>query len=377
MSAVKILDDQVSLYQRPESAVWQCSAMFNGKRHRASTKQKDLSAAKEKARSWYYDLHNKVQAGVDISEKTFADAAKRFELEYEVITEGSRSPKYVQSHKDRLRLHLLPFFGNKRLSEVTPTLVQDYRIFRRTSAERPPSRSQLRHEEVTLRQVLKTAVRCQWLPAVPDISMPYSTNHKVSHRAWFSPEEYKRLYQTTRARALDAEGRHYHKDRLQLHDYVLFMANTGLRPDEANLIRMRDVEIIDDEATGETILLISVRGKRGVGYCKSTKGGVFPFRRMVERNQYAHNDLLFPGSYRKQFNNVLDELDMKVDGEGNRRSAYSLRHTYICLRLMEGADVYAVAKNCRTSVEMIEKHYAVHIANMLDASAINVKRQKR
>jgi hypothetical protein len=35
-----------------------------------------------------------------------------------------------------------------------------------------------------------------------------------------------------------------------------------------------------------------------------------------------------------------------------------------------------VAKNCRTSVEMIEKYYASHIKNMLDASAINVRRIK-
>jgi hypothetical protein len=53
---------------------------------------------------------------------------------------------------------------------------------------------------------------------------------------------------------------------------------------------------------------------------------------------------------------------------------YSLRHTYICLRLMEGADIYQIAKNCRTSVEMIEKFYAAHLKNMIDASAVNVRR---
>ncbi len=59
-----------------------------------------------------------------------------------------------------------------------------------------------------------------------------------------------------------------------------------------------------------------------------------------------------------------------------RRKAYSLRHTYICMRLMEGADIYQIAKNCRTSVEMIEKFYAAHIKNALDAAAINVRRPK-
>ena len=67
----------------------------------------------------------------------------------------------------------------------------------------------------------------------------------------------------------------------------------------------------------------------------------------------------------------------KFDREGNRRTSYSLRHTYICLRLMEGADIYQIAKNCRTSVEMIEKHYAVHLKNTLDAAAINVRKSRK
>lgn len=88
------------------------------------------------------------------------------------------------------------------------------------------------------------------------------------------------------------------------------------------------------------------------------------------------SDLVFGLVQRELLNAVLDELDLKKDREGNPRTAYSLRHTYICLRLMEGADIYQVAKNCRTSVEMIEKYYASHIANTLDASAINVRKQK-
>ena len=52
-------------------------------------------------------------------------------------------------------------------------------------------------------------------------------------------------------------------------------------------------------------------------------------------------------------------------------STRDLRHTYICMRLMEGADIYQIATNCRTSVEMIERFYAAHIKSTLDAAAIN------
>jgi hypothetical protein len=43
---------------------------------------------------------------------------------------------------------------------------------------------------------------------------------------------------------------------------------------------------------------------------------------------------------------------------------------------MEGADIYQIAKNCRTSVEMIEKYYASHIKAQIDAAAVNIMREK-
>src|SRR4029077_18636940 len=69
-------------------------------------------------------------------------------------------------------------------------------------------------------------------------------------------------------------------------------------------------------------------------------------------------DLIFPKWQRELFKTILDEEKLRIDREGQPRTAYSLRHSYICLRLMEGADIYQIAKNCRTSVEMIEKYYA-------------------
>ena len=139
--------------------------------------------------------------------------------------------------------------------------------------------------------------------------------------------------------------------------------------------------------SGEKILEIEVRGKRGVGYCKSMAGAVRPFERLRDRPRPSDDedekeekpkatDLIFPKTHRQLFNTILEEEKLKFDREGQRRTAYSLRHTYISLRLMEGADIYQIAKNCRTSVEMIEKYYASHIKNRLDAAAINIRREK-
>ena len=396
----ELIGGKLHVYRRANSDCWQCSTYMAGKNWRVSTKQESLAHAKDFAEDWYLELKGKSRAGVLKVGKTFKQAAALFLQEYEVITEGERHPKYIGIIGGILRVHLLPFMGHKSVSEITPGLVQEYRIHRMTSRvdkktgePKRPARATVRMEVVVLRQVLKAAYRHGWLPYLPDLAAPYKASGKIAHRAWFSPEEYKMLYEATRADAKGAQSLYRKYIREQFHDYVLFMANTGLRPDEAARLEFRDVAIVTDEATGERILEIEVRGKRGVGYCKSMAGAVIPFQRLQKRfrpsfrlrrkrgepkvkNLPELTDTIFGQTPADLLNAVLAKLHLKFDRDGNRRTAYSLRHTYICIRLMEGADIYQIAKNCRTSVEMIETFYASHIKNTLDAAAINVRKPK-
>ena len=45
------------------------------------------------------------------------------------------------------------------------------------------------------------------------------------------------------------------------------------------------------------------------------------------------------------------------DAVGKRRTIYSLRHTYATMRLAEGVNIYALAKNMGASVSIIERFY--------------------
>ena len=54
---------------------------------------------------------------------------------------------------------------------------------------KPPGHSTIHQEIVCLRQILKTANRHGWLQHLPDLTQPYKSSTKISHRAWFSPEE--------------------------------------------------------------------------------------------------------------------------------------------------------------------------------------------
>lgn len=405
-----LLDNKIQLYMRPLSPHWHCSCTVAGKQLRKTTKEESLARAKDVARDWYLGLLGKYRSGEIKQGRLFRLAAERFLHEYETLMDGQRNPQYIKDHARRTKVYLLPFFGDKVLPEITPAVVQEYRIHRRNLAMekwgKPPARQTIHQEIVTLRQILKTANRLGWLDYLPDLSEPFRGNGKITHRAWFSYEEYKKLYEATRQRASKPPKRRWQWSCEQLHDFVLFMANTGLRPDEAARLQFRDVSIVRDDATKETILEIEVRGKRGVGYCKSTHNAVLPFERLRERQRSsiagsrsdvshstssnkttksaeerrlhkpAPTDLLFPKTHRELFNEILDEQKLKFDRESQQRTAYSLRHTYICFRLMEGADIYQIAKNCRTSVEMIEKYYASHIKTSLDAAAINVRKPK-
>jgi integrase len=403
----ELMGGKLHVYKRDNSRFWQCSAYLAGKNRRTTTKEESLSHAKEIAEDWYLELRGKARVGQLTSGPTFKKAAEQFLAEYETITQGQRSPQWVKTYQWMLRVYLLPFFGPLALTEITAGKVQEYRVERRKigieKRGKPPSRTAMHHETVAIRQVLKTALRYGWLTALPDLSQPYKTSGKITHRAWFSPEEYQQLYEATRERAKTPLNNRHRWACEQLHDYVLFLANTGLRPDEAARLEFRDVKIVKDRDSKETILEIEVRGKRGVGWCKSTASAVRPFKRLQDRTRPeviaepeagekapeaevakrkprmvkpGPTDRLFPAKQhgRELLNTILKKLELKRDRDGNVRTAYSLRHTYICFRLMEGADIYQIAKNCRTSVEMIEKYYASHIKTMLDASAINVRK---
>lgn len=391
-----LFDGRVQVYKRPRSSKWQCYTFLAGKHRRESSDQDVLAHALSWAEDWYLDLRGKERAGHLKAGRTFREAAALFEREFTVITQGQRSDQYVKKLKANLQRLLVPFFGDMPVSEITPGVVQEYRMDRAEKhrqlqeakralaasegADEPPprplARNTIANELIAVRQVLKTAHRHGWIRGLPDLSFPYKTAGKVGHRAWFSPEEYRQLYTATRRRAKEPGRKSSRHPYEQLHDFVLFMANTGLRPDEARNLQYRDVKVAFDEGTQETILEIEVRGKRGVGHGKSMPNAVRPFERLRERNMPKPADLVFPGRMHRLLNRVLEDEQLKFDRDGKARTAYSLRHTYICLRLMEGADIYYIAKNCRTSVEMIETHYAVHLKHTLDTTFINVRRDR-
>jgi hypothetical protein len=105
MESHSLVGGKVQVYRRENSRFWQCAASVGGKQRRASTKEESLVLAKQFAEDWYLELRGKDRAGLLTSEKTFRQAADQFVKEYAIITEGHRSPRWVEGHGIRLRLH--------------------------------------------------------------------------------------------------------------------------------------------------------------------------------------------------------------------------------------------------------------------------------
>jgi integrase len=417
-------DNNVHIYRRERSSVWQCSVCLDGENHRASTRQKNLALAAEAAELFFLKqrltqlLRRDGQTiqqflGVELAASTgdepgtgdrrrrvkhgpkFKEVAELFIEEYPVLTAGERSPEYVKKQTHTIRSTLMPFFGEMPVAAITEADVVRFRQHRianprgpgpwRDPAKpnwrdpaKPLSRSTMHNNIVALRLVLKCAKRHGMISHLPDLSEPYKKSKKVKARPWFSPEEYKLLYETTREWHLEETQERMKEAALDLHDLVLFAGNTGLRPDEISRLQFRDVEIDDQDMRGTEILHIRVAmGKRGFGNCKSMPGAVEPFRRVMRRRNPKPEDLVFPDRHLRLFNKVLTKIGLKRTRDDRIRSLYSLRHTYICMRLIEGADFYALAKNCRTSPEMIRDFYASHIKDLIDVGQLNVRRPKR
>lgn len=380
MERHRILGDKVILHRRVEGGNWHCYAFLKGQEWRKTTKQKNLAKATDFAIDWYAQLCARLH-GDEHPGKMLIQAARAFLTEYEASMEDDQDS--VQVHKDRLHQYLLPYFDTTSLSEITTGAVQQYRAHRLTEPEhdaqsagapvgrsgakgwKPPGRKTVENEIATLRLVLETAQRHGWIDRVPDLSNPYEPKGTTEPRPWFTPWEYRRLCDATRRNAD------------HLHDYVVFMANTGLKPSEAEALTYGDVEIIRDDDTGEQNLEIAIYDGNDESTCISTPAAVCPFERMVARTGPLPSDRLFPTTVRRQFNDILTRSNLKYDRAGKARTPYSLRHSYICFRLLEGAGFDELARNCRTSVETIEQHYAAHLQDLVGALLDDLRSEHR
>jgi integrase len=213
-----------------------------------------------------------------------------------------------------------------------------------------------------------------YIKELPIFKDEYTTQKTANSRPWFNSAEYSKLHNSIAAYAKKVQkvdSRKY-AYALELYDFVIFATNTGMRIGELRNCKISDVKIVKEKLTSKEILIISnIDGKRGKGTCQSYYGAVKPFRDILKRrgikNPSKSNEPLFLIHHRVMFNKILKAKGLKVTKTKppQTRDFVSLRSTYICFRLLNGVPIYEIANNCRTSVAVIQEHYAKQLGGAL------------
>jgi integrase len=181
-----------------------------------------------------------------------------------------------------------------------------------------------------------------------------------------------------------------------MRDMVLILANTGMRAGtESNNLKWKDIKEVKQD--GDTYLEFTVNGKTGKRKLIARDNVKTPLERIQERfpelkqltfqELIKRNEIVFRQRNGKQlrdphgaFRELLIFCNLlNVDDEGkyikNELTLYSLRHTYATFQILNGIDIYKLAKNMGTSVLMIERHYG-HLEPRLIAKELSGRQRK-
>lgn len=385
---IDLMGGRFHIFKRLNSSFWWMGFHNKGKYIRESTKEKSESHAKQIAEEWYLRKLSEIQSGTLVtSTKTFSSCAKIAIKTYqEAVLRGDRSPETLRSIEVVLKSRILPYFGRLPIESITN---QSWFEFKEVMYREYPSikRGTLHQYKNALRVVLNDAYQRGVIKTLPVFKDSYSSSKIDAPRPWFNFKEYRTLLDGIKGhiKYLEEVKPRWVDSALELYDYVIFATNTGMRVSELSNVRFCDIEIKEERISAEKIkqylIIRNIKGKRGTGTCKSFYGAPAAFQRIIERKKIRDprnsQAKLFGQHHRDMFNKILEDLDLKYSKTQPpaRRDFVSLRATYICFRLLNQADIFEVATNCRTSPQMIRDSYAKYLGGELMPNINRMKNQ--
>jgi hypothetical protein len=178
----------------------------------------------------------------------------------------------------------------------------------------------------------------------------------------------------------------------QFYDFIIFAANVFVRLSDLKLLRHSHVSV--ESSDGFKYLAITPPdSKTSDRESLSMERAVTVYLRLRKRQIEAgfgkSDDYVFYpeqqnrdyalAKLRRLFDYLVSENDLKRDRRGKVRTLYSLRHTALMFRFLRGdkIDIFVLAKNALTSVEMLEKFYLSHAESRSKIGEIQSFRQKK
>lgn len=349
-----------------------------------STKTPDLYEAIDIAQTAFDAISYQVKQGRDVGiDLIFRKLWINFCSAHQVAQSSVHRRKLYEGNANR---YFLPFFGAKRVGEITDATIDEYWTWRLAywskqkkappSARLNPAHKTLQMEAQMLKQVFVWAVRKGYIEREPIITVPTKPPAVSTRRPDFNRDEWTKLRKLLKKWCEEKQdatrGPHATaaSHRMLFHEYVLFMCNSGLRPNEARQLRWGDIVPIKKDAKGNPVIQINVPiGKTGARHCVPTISAARYLDRIKKsRSQYlGPSDFVFcyengkpisVATMSTKFSRFLADTELERDRDNRRRSLYSLRHSYATFRLLQGVNVLDLAQNMGTSVQMIEQHYS-------------------
>ncbi|WP_170827018.1 tyrosine-type recombinase/integrase [Magnetovibrio blakemorei] len=352
-----------------------------------NTKQTDMDAAMEAARDYIHEHFALKKHGINSQSKTFGDVAEAWASQY-----THKDPKQQRDYRNVANRYLCEYFADKKIDNVKARDIKayhawrvkywtdgpgkdiDYIYFERNGkdAKRPAqhkktSTARLRIEDVVLRHVFKFAVMNEWLKhsQIPMWDSPHKQSKKDPNaRVSFTKKQMTNVLRQINGSRSETLTRRHHERNL-LYMFVRFALATGARPPH-EILGVKWSDITDftygDAKTVQVFISDSKTGKRPVVARPYLKPRLEWWRQYTKFN--ADNDYVFTKwngeqlrDPRKAFDNMLVAAGA-THNKGKKLSMYSMRHTYITFALAAGVNVYNIATQCGTSVEMIERYYS-------------------
>src|SRR5271170_41087 len=385
-------DGKVVLYQlgnRPKK-LWLCRIKVPGGRGYVyrGTGTPDLYEARKFADELLDELKIKVRLGQSITGPSFAKMVEDYQAHVQAKGTATKRQAAIIAF---LRTYAVPYFARNKITDITPQEVAKFFDWRRLNSRRKaPKETTILHETSQFSNFLRWCHQRGHLDREIHIERP---KHAVVRRPHFDGSDWARLTRFLRewVKQGKAKSGPIHRDRVMLTNYVLILANTGIRVGEARGLRWRDVdsEPTSDPEVVDTIL--HVRGKTGSREVVARTpeiqnyfariwnlrcdelGGAKPSK---DECVFSHKSGQPIQSFKKGFMTLLTEAGVESDRDGERRTIYSLRHTYATFRLQEGVNHYVLARNMGTSVKMLEQFYG-HTSNRAMASELTKSKIRR
>ena len=227
--SVVVLENRIVIYKRARSNVWQVRVKLdNGEWHKTTTKRIEQEEAKERALEVYYEARARSKSKLPQVSRRFSNVAKMAIHQMEDELKHGNGKVVYKAYLSALNNLLIPYFGKLNIDNITPAKMKDFETYRVEALQKEPAASTITNHNSALNRVFDLAVQHGWATrsSLPELK---NKGKKSGVRPTFSFAEYRLLVRRMRHWIKTGRTEKTRMMRELLRDYVLLLANTGVR----------------------------------------------------------------------------------------------------------------------------------------------------